>query len=52
MCEYVIYPTIINGIPARVLKGDTLTQKFTDCFHTPMWVFGGFNYKYERWKVS
>jgi hypothetical protein len=49
LCVNMTYIQLsLNGIPARVLRGDTITQKFTDYFHTPMWVLNGFNYKYER----
>ena len=38
----------LNGIPAIVSRGNTLTQEFTQHYRTPMWVIYGFDYKYRR----
>lgn len=40
----------LNGIPAIVSRGNTLTQEFTQHYRTPMWIIYRFDYKYRRLK--
>lgn len=50
LCVNMAYIQLsLNGIPGIVFKGDTITQRFTDYFHTPMWMLSDYHFKYERW---
>ncbi len=50
LCVNMAYIQLsLNGIPAIVLRGDTLTQKFSEKYYTPMWFMSGYYFKYERW---
>ncbi len=50
LCVNMAYIQLsLNAIPAIVYRGDTLTQKFTERYHTPLWYFSEYYFKYERW---